>query len=318
MTNQHLHRYLFIDKELQQYQTNQRIEELEFDKKTLSILQKIAKVGIWKLNHLSYDVYLSDELISLLSLNTNSNTMSWESFVKLLDPNGSSNLHGILLEQMILNGKKRTLEHCYFNTFGACSYIKHVCETFRNAIGQPMVTVGLTQDITEERHKTLKLQTLSITDELTGLYNRRKLNETLYELFGDATDFSVILLDIDWFKNVNDTHGHLAGDEVLIQCAKMIRNTFGGSATCGRWGGEEFLIICPKMTLQQATEKAETLRSNFEHMTFSFSGRVTASLGVSCKKHNDTLDTLMVRCDNRLYKAKQLGRNRVCSQNDTP
>lgn len=315
MDKQQNNRSLFISQELKQYQTAQRLEELEFDKKTLSILQKIAKVGIWKLNHLSYDVYLSDELIDLLSLNTNTNKMSWENFVKLLDPNGSCNMHSILLEQMILNGKKRTLEHCYFHSKGECSFIKHVCETFRNAIGQPMLTVGLTQDITEERHQTLKMQKLSITDVLTNLYNRRKLNETLYELFGDAVDFSVILVDMDLFKNINDTHGHLAGDEVLIQTAKVIRETFSTNCTCGRWGGEEFLIICPKMTLDHAAEKAESLRRNIANLTLSFPHRVTASIGVSQKKCDDTLDSLMVRCDNRLYKAKHLGRNRVCSQN---
>lgn len=303
---------LNVNSELLQHQYAQRIEELEFDQKTLSKLQQIAKVGVWKLNHLSYDVYLSDELITLLALHISHNQISWEAFVNLLDPTGGNNMHTILMEQMILGGKKRSFEHCHFKHDGSCSFIKHFCETFRNAIGQPMITVGLTQDITEERHQTLLLQKLSVTDELTGLYNRRKLNESLYELMGDVVDFSVILVDMDLFKSINDAYGHLAGDEVLIATAKILNQTCKGQFTCGRWGGEEFLIICPHITLENAAKLADTLRLKIQSMVLSFSHTTTASFGVAARKYNDTPDTLMVRCDNRLYIAKSQGRNTVC------
>ncbi|WP_462163914.1 GGDEF domain-containing protein [Pseudoalteromonas xiamenensis] len=304
--------YSTLQTDLIHHQLSQRINELEFERHTLKKIQKLANVGVWKLNHLSYDVELSDELIELLALGIKSNTLTWEQFVNLLDPTGSNNMHTILMEQIILAGKKRAFEHCFFKANGQCSYLKYVCETFNNTIGQPLVTVGLIQDITEERHKSLQLQQRSVTDELTGLYNRRKLNESLYELIATPVEFSIILMDMDWFKNINDQYGHLAGDEVLMKTAKTLMQTCKSSDIIGRWGGEEFLIICPKKSLEEASKIAEQIRASVSRMLFTFSSNVTASFGIAEFSESDTVDSLIIRADKGLYEAKHSGRNRVC------
>ncbi|MDD5118561.1 MAG: diguanylate cyclase [Sulfuricurvum sp.] len=160
-----------------------------------------------------------------------------------------------------------------------------------------------------------KLQTLSSTDALTTLANRYRLNEALQHAVNRAKRYrralSVILIDLDFFKNVNDTYGHHAGDEVLRKTADLLRQNCRESDTVGRWGGEEFLIICPETTKEDAIILAEKLRSIFAEETMFPSYTQTASFGVSAYD-DDTPETLVIHADEALYIAKTSGRNRVC------
>lgn len=157
---------------------------------------------------------------------------------------------------------------------------------------------------------------LSVTDQLTGLNNRRKLDEELNEIVGFAVryqqPFSVILMDIDHFKQVNDTHGHLVGDDVLKHMADILRVSVRDTDVLGRWGGEEFLLILPNTDLEQALRTAEKLRQTVEQAQFPVVGHKTGSLGVAAYGVGDTLTTLLDRADQALYEAKHGGRNRVC------
>ena len=170
------------------------------------------------------------------------------------------------------------------------------------------------------RQALSKLEQLAIRDELTGLYNRRKLDESFAVEVSRAERYgrplSVIMLDIDHFKAVNDTHGHPVGDAVLVETAERLRAALRTSDIPSRWGGEEFLIICPETPLETAVQLAERLRHDYESCDFPAAGRLTASFGVAAHQKGQGVDDILLSADEALYRAKNGGRNRV--ERETP
>ena len=161
------------------------------------------------------------------------------------------------------------------------------------------------------------LREQSIHDELTCLYNRRKLNEVCEEVFLKAEryniDFSLILIDIDFFKQINDTYGHDKGDVILIEFSNLLKNSVRDVDVCGRWGGEEFMVICQETDLRNAEQLAERLRTKVESFSFDGDLKLTASFGVSAHARGKALKTVIKEADIRLYTAKESGRNLVVS-----
>ncbi len=165
-----------------------------------------------------------------------------------------------------------------------------------------------------------KLQLLSQTDHLTSLSNRMEIDRILdfHERRSQNSDssFVIILADIDHFKNVNDTYGHQVGDEVLIKISEIMKNMSRESDTVGRWGGEEFIIVLPDISLEDGVRKAEEIRSSIFETDFEKVGKLTISLGVAEYNPNASMSTIVGLADKALYKAKETGRNRteVCNQ----
>jgi len=163
--------------------------------------------------------------------------------------------------------------------------------------------------------KNRQLEAVSKTDQLTGVFNRRHLDEVLNSALTfsrhDGMPFSIILLDVDRFKSVNDTYGHQVGDRVLVEIARCILEVKRITDTVGRWGGEEFLLICADTDLDDAVRFAETLRDAVAARVFSVTGQMTASLGVACVQQSDTIHGMISRADQALYRSKERGRNRV-------
>ncbi len=174
--------------------------------------------------------------------------------------------------------------------------------------------IGFTSISQNVTHKKL-LEIASKTDKLTQLFNRGKLDEYLEDEYNKyqrhKSTFSVIMIDIDNFKSVNDTYGHHIGDSVLIEIADILKNQTRKIDTVGRWGGEEFLIVCLETTKNGAILLAEKLRKRVENFTFNVVKRRTISLGVAEIEDNDTIATLLERADINLYKAKKNGKNKV-------
>lgn len=160
-----------------------------------------------------------------------------------------------------------------------------------------------------------RIEELSITDKLTGLYNRLKLDEVLIirieEFKRYKTDFSIILLDIDDFKMVNDIYGHDMGDNVLKTISTILKDNTRITDVVGRWGGEEFVIICENTNLDEIQILAEHLRIKVEQTIFKDVGNKTISLGIAQFKEGDTVSTIFKRADERLYLAKTTGKNKV-------
>jgi len=151
------------------------------------------------------------------------------------------------------------------------------------------------------------------TDGLTGVANRKHLDSRLAEMIKNDSVFSVIMLDIDHFKKVNDTYGHQAGDEVLKHFAKTIAKTVRPGDLVARYGGEEFSVVCLS-DVQNARKVAERIREAVEAtpiQTCAGTIKITASQGVAQRRQDDTADSIVHRADGFLYQAKQEGRNRV-------
>ncbi len=163
--------------------------------------------------------------------------------------------------------------------------------------------------------KNKELNQLAITDKLTNIYNRRKLEELIQnELDRNKRfncTFGLAILDIDFFKKVNDTYGHQTGDQVLIEIAQTLTNNLRKTDFIGRYGGEEFIIICPESNIEGGSALMEVLRSKISQHDFKSIKNITASFGLTLSKEDDTLDSIVKRADKALYKAKENGRNKV-------
>ncbi len=171
------------------------------------------------------------------------------------------------------------------------------------------------------------LSRLSDTDALTGILNRRGFEFLAKREFERSLrterSLSLMMIDIDHFKKVNDSHGHAVGDGVLTQLSKLLQNNLRKTDILGRWGGEEFVVLFPELEEREAFEKAEKLRKLIENTPIRISPQltleITVSMGLSAyDKNAKDLDAIIHLADEQLYRAKEGGRNRVCSRARNP
>jgi two-component system, cell cycle response regulator len=161
-----------------------------------------------------------------------------------------------------------------------------------------------------------KLEQLSITDSLTGLFNRKYLVEKLIDQIAYTQRYghplSIVMIDLDHFKNVNDTYGHSAGDEALVKAAGIFKNGIRTSDTAGRYGGEEFLIITPSTSYVNCYALVEKILKQVKNLTFTFDNnyKLTFSAGIT-QLNNESIDELLLKVDQLMYKAKENGRDRI-------
>ncbi|KPA88427.1 MULTISPECIES: sensor domain-containing diguanylate cyclase [Pseudomonas] len=165
-----------------------------------------------------------------------------------------------------------------------------------------------------------KIQALATQDSLTGLPNRRGFDllaaQALNEAQREPKPLTALLLDLDHFKQLNDSHGHLAGDVVLSGFARHLESCLRQSDIICRWGGEEFIVLLKDTDSASAHLIAEKIRQHIEQQRYGYNGKslhLTVSIGLTSLHTDDTLHTLLARADQALYRAKQSGRNRVCS-----
>ncbi|WEJ62317.1 transporter substrate-binding domain-containing diguanylate cyclase [Thiomicrorhabdus lithotrophica] len=172
-----------------------------------------------------------------------------------------------------------------------------------------------TQSTLEEAN--IQLETLSITDFLTGAYNRKYTDHVLESEISlsnrSNTPLSILLFDLDNFKHINDKYGHLIGDEVLKAVCQSIMTQIRISDTLGRWGGEEFILICPATDHQQAEVIATKILSGVSQIKFEEGFTQTISIGLASHVQNEPMLKFLDRADNYLYKAKNLGKNQIVS-----
>ncbi|MEO5349704.1 MAG: diguanylate cyclase [Magnetococcus sp. YQC-3] len=188
--------------------------------------------------------------------------------------------------------------------------------TIRNKQGEPIGSAALIRDVTEEKRLEEELRIMSYTDKLTGLYNRRRMEELLEKEYGRARRYglvlSVLFFDVDHFKKFNDTYGHDLGDKVLEVIGRVAKGHFRNLDYCCRYGGEEFCIILPSTGEEDAFMAADRFRQRLAETDIQ-GLRVTCSIGIAtypgaeCESWEDFLKL----ADNALYEAKRQGRNRV-------
>jgi diguanylate cyclase (GGDEF)-like protein/PAS domain S-box-containing protein len=224
----------------------------------------------------------------------------------------------------------------YFCRDGSTVWMDVIALPLLDDQGQFVELLGVSRDITERKRTALELQRardeaeaanralqaanrelelLATTDALTGLWNRRALDERVRreldraDRYGD--ELALVLFDIDHFKAINDRFGHPAGDRVLVELARRVRAQLRDSDGVGRWGGEEFLVLMPHCSAREARRLAEKLRRLVEASPFGEVGTVTASFGVAQRRPLEPAEAWFRRVDGALYRAKQAGRNRV-------
>lgn len=164
------------------------------------------------------------------------------------------------------------------------------------------------------QNSNIQLRSKAEIDPLTQIYNRRALLERLKDTNLFHANYSVIMVDIDKFKNINDTHGHGVGDMVLKELVLAVKTVIRDKDIFARWGGEEFVILANSKELIEVEKMAEKVRQKVESTSFSTVGKITASFGVSSPKNTqESFETILEHADKALYQAKELGRNRVHS-----
>lgn len=181
--------------------------------------------------------------------------------------------------------------------------------------GQPCGFMGISRDVSERNRMEAALQRAATTDQLTGICNRYKFEESLKTEMDRSkryqTSLSLLIFDIDHFKEVNDAHGHLAGDAVLKTLTEIVQGHIRKTDCFCRWGGEEFCILAPQTTRDQAVVGMEKIRNLVAGHHFSDGVRLTISGGLAMLRADDTNERLIKRADDALYRAKANGRNRI-------
>ena len=203
-------------------------------------------------------------------------------------------------------------------------YVKHF-ESFEIDEIIPLsftVALSLSFFIVRRYYETKKLyfksEELAIRDPLTELYNRRYA-ESIFDFENERfkrgkKQFSILIIDIDNFKIINDNYGHNIGDAVLLRFSKIIQSTVRKIDTSSRWGGEEFLIICPETNLNEADMTAKRLLMTINKEEFCEVGHITASIGVVSLSADESFEDVVSRADKCLYRAKKSGKNCYVSE----
>ena len=200
---------------------------------------------------------------------------------------------------------------CFIMTIGQCAFVGLYGESMRKKLYRNGLKL---------KDAYRRIEELAELDELTGSYNRRCIMRMLDEEIARArrlkSPCSIALIDLDWFKRINDAHGHPTGDEVLRTFAITMFANIRSIDRFGRYGGEEFLLVLPDTPSSEATRSLDRLRqilADLDWSAFSPGMRVTISAGVTALRPDETADTFLARADGALYAAKARGRNRIVS-----
>jgi len=238
--------------------------------------------------------------------------------ITYLDDREDSRRH----RQQLLSGIEGSVsaEKRYVRKDGNLIWVNRTISLVRDHAGNPLYFLHLVEDIMERKRLEAELRELAATDMLTGLPNRRAFITRIEEEHArlrrfDTLQAAVLMLDLDYFKNINDSWGHAAGDAVLREVATVINAQIREIDLCSRIGGEEFAVLLTGAAPEAAREFAERLRRSIADITVMHGGnsiQVTASIGVAALRATDTdADAALMRADRALYRAKEAGRDRV-------
>jgi diguanylate cyclase (GGDEF)-like protein/PAS domain S-box-containing protein len=295
--------------------------ELIENKKSLTEAQQIAHLGSWDWNVVDNHITWSDEAAKIYVPDNKSVTPSFEGFKDSLHPDDFDRVMGAI-KATLDQDAAYDIQHRVVSKLKGVRHVHARGKVFRNADGKAIRLVGTAQDITERKHLEDELKRQARTDFLTGLSSRGHFLEQSELELSRAIRYdnalSIFMIDIDFFKQVNDNHGHKMGDTVLKEFAEVCGNMLRDVDIVGRIGGEEFAILLPETDNNEAAEVAERLRNAIANTQVPLSTgdqslHFTVSIGVaSLASKDDNLDELLNLADKALYEAKNSGRNRVC------
>ncbi|XKE44868.1 diguanylate cyclase [Halomonas organivorans] len=294
----------------------QALEETRQLTRTLERAQRIGRLGYWRASLKTGELFWSDSIYDLFGVERESFLPSIEAFKARVHPDDLPAVEAS--EARAQQTGIHDVQHRIIRPDGSIRWVHEVADFEPH--GDEAVLVGTVRDITEAKELELRLRELSITDELTGLYNRRYFMQRLREAFAQCqrkgTRAAVIVFDFDHFKSVNDTHGHAAGDRVLRRLGRLLSERLRRMDVPGRLGGEEFAILLPETPLDGGLRVAEDIRREIAALELSSPQgapfRVSITCGVDALAETDASgEEAIQRADAALYRGKHAGRNRV-------
>ncbi|MGR4069552.1 GGDEF domain-containing protein [Billgrantia sp. C5P2] len=284
--------------------------------RTLQRIQHIARLGYWKASLQANELFWSEAIYDIFGVDPKTFTPSIRAFKAMVHPEDLESVEASMWRAQ--ESGSHDVEHRIVRPDGEIRWVHELADYMPE--GDEQILIGTVRDITEQKRLELRLRQLSRTDELTALFNRRYFMQRLvqelarYRRYGRST--SVVLFDFDHFKRINDTHGHPAGDQALVSVGKLLRSNLRTNDIPARLGGEEFALLLPETSLEEAVGVAEKVRQLVEKQEFEseqghrFGASITC--GVSAfQGTEETVEAILHRADQNLYEGKRAGRNRV-------
>lgn len=310
-------------------------ETLRTREESLRLAQRVAHVGHWEWEESGECLVWSDEIYRILGLEPGTVSPSYQVLIDVAHPDDRP-----LLEEKLAQAKNGHDFELDYRIIRADGFVRSVHVATQHLSGPPTgprgigtmralaatdwsTSMGVVQDITERKELELRLFEQANTDALTGCANRRyfmdRAETELARVRRYGGELSLLMLDIDRFKSINDTQGHLAGDAVLQKIGKVLKSVMRAADTPGRIGGDEFAVLLPETSLDAASHAAERIREALAATpTMGPNGPIpsfTASFGIAfLADDDDTVDGFLHRADCALYHARSTGRDRIVTQ----
>jgi diguanylate cyclase (GGDEF)-like protein/PAS domain S-box-containing protein len=279
-----------------------------------------ASDGLWDWNLKNNEVFFSPQLSRMLGYGPHEMKPTLETWSANIHPEDAAWVRQVLQEHLDGQRGRYNAQYRLRNRNGHYLWVHdrgRICE--HDAAGKPSRMVGMVQNITDQKTTEQRLQAMASHDALTGLLNRRECDQTLQRQLDLCRrlelPMGMIFFDLDFFKRINDEHGHAVGDKVLQRVASTIGREVRNTDRLFRWGGEEFLLLCmgtPAPDLLGLAEKLRASISSIDWRDIAHLPSMGCSFGVAVfPDHADSAESLFIAADLALYRAKTLGRNRV-------
>jgi len=284
---------------------------------TLAQAQQIANLGSWELNLSSNTLTWSDQVFRIFEIDPTKFEASYEGFLNTIHPDDRNYVNQAYTDSLV-NKTPYEVEHRLMMSDGRIKYVAERCESTFDESGSPLRSIGTVQDITDKKLADQKILHQAHYDTLTNLPNRflslDRLSQLLHEADRDNTKVAVLFLDLDYFKNVNDSLGHNIGDDLLVELGKRLKEAVRAGDTVGRLGGDEFLVLLRGVhNSEEVTIAVEKLLALFKS-PFILSGHeinISSSLGIVMYPGGGQNATEVLRnADLAMYRSKELGRNK--------
>jgi diguanylate cyclase (GGDEF)-like protein/PAS domain S-box-containing protein len=296
---------------------------LEESAERLSLVLEATQEGVWEWNILTNYEFFSPRWCEILGYSFDDPELShtFDAWKDRIHPDDVDRVMQAL-DDTLKKASIYDVEYRHLHKSGEYRWQKCSGTVVYNEDKKPVRMVGSIRDISKRKQMEVRLSVLASTDGLTSLYNRIHFNERLEDEVQRAirfkTPLSLLMLDLDHFKSVNDTYGHPAGDACLVALADLMRRMSRTVDTCARYGGEEFVIILPQTPPENAMGLAERLRQKVEALKVQCDDQTiqyTISIGISALRltEENAAEALLKAADSALYKAKESGRNCVIS-----
>ena len=287
------------------------------EKQTSRLLKaaKISRVGFWTLDLKKDKLFWSDEIYDLFNISKEEFDPSYDKFLNTIYPDDRE-LVSKAYKKSLETKEDYIIEHRLLMDDGRIKWVREECSTEFDKNGKPLISVGVVIDITTLHIAQQNLLEQTYIDDLTKLNNRKSYNENIEKLFSQykryKTPFSIIMYDIDNFKNINDEYGHSVGDDVLVEMSKLIKSHIRDSDYIFSVGGEEFIILLTETQIDKAKLAAEKIRYSVENDLKTINNhQITISIGLTEVQEDDTIDKIYIRVDELMYKSKNSGKNIV-------